>query len=90
MVYFSIGDIDVNSGVIVSDVEKKSAAASAGILLRDIIYKVNGKLVNSAKDIIEILDKGYFKTGDDVEIIVIRDNNPIKVKLKLIDPHQKS
>tara|TARA_B100001540_G_C15790779_1_gene635343 strand:+ start:763 stop:1836 length:1074 start_codon:yes stop_codon:yes gene_type:complete len=79
--------LDVDSGVIVSDVEKKSAAESAGILLRDIIYKVNGKSVNSAKEIEEILDEGYFKTGDEVDIIIIRNNSPIKVLLKLIDPH---
>ena len=48
--------LDVNSGVIVSDVEKKSAAAVAGILIRDIIYKVNGKSVNSSEEIEEILD----------------------------------
>ena len=81
--------LDVNSGVIVSDVEKKSAAAVAGILIRDIIYKVNGKSVNSSEEIEEILDEGYFKTGDEVEIIIIRNNNSTKVKLKLIDPHEK-
>ena len=81
--------LNVDSGVIVSDVEKKSAAGTAGILLRDIIYKVNGKSVNSADEIEEILDEGYFKTGDEVEIIIIRNNKPTKVKLKLIDPHEK-
>jgi len=81
--------LNVDSGVIVSDVEKKSAAAFAGISLRDIIYKVNGKLVNSAEEIEEILDEGYFKTGDEVDIVVIRNNSPIEVMLKLIDPHEK-
>ena len=41
------------------------------------------------EEIEEILDEGYFKTGDEVEIIIIRNNNPTKVKLKLIDPHEK-
>tara|TARA_Y100001970_G_scaffold293631_1_gene441816 strand:- start:3552 stop:4565 length:1014 start_codon:yes stop_codon:yes gene_type:complete len=79
--------LNVNSGVIVYDVEKKSAAESAGILLRDIIYKVNGELVNSEEDISEILSEGYFKTGDEVDVTVIRNNNPFKLKLQLIDPH---
>ena len=73
--------------IIVSDIEKKSAGEEAGILIRDVIYKVNGKSVNSANDIEEILDVGYFKTGDQVEIIVIRNNQQIKLKLKLINPH---
>ena len=37
-------------------------------------HGVNGKLVNSAEEIEEILDEGYFKTGDQVEIIIIRNN----------------
>ena len=81
--------LNIDSGVIVSDVEKKSAAEDAGILLRDVIYKVNKKLVKSAQEIEEVLDEGYFKTGDEVEIIIMRNNNPIKLKLKLIDPHGK-
>ena len=82
--------LTIDSGVIVSDIEKKSAGEEAGILIRDVIYKVNGKLVNSANDIEEILDVGYFKTGDQVQIIVIRNNQQIKLKLKLIDPHHYS
>ena len=81
--------LNVNSGLIVYDVEKKSAAESAGILLRDIIYKVNGKSVNSEEEIKEILSEGYFKTGDEVDIIIVRNNIQIKTKLKLIDPHKE-
>ena len=55
--------------------------------MRDIIYKVNGRLVNSANQIEEILDVGYFKTGDQVDIVLIRDKEKINLKLQLIDPH---
>ena len=80
-------NISVDNGVIVTDVERKSPGSEAGILLKDIIYKVNNKIVNSALDIEKALDEGYFKTNDEVDLLLIRNNNPIKLKLKLIDPY---
>ena len=81
--------LEVDKGVIVSDVEKKSAGEIAGIKLKDVIYKVNNKIVGSDSDIEEILNEGYFKTGDEVEVLILRDNNTIRSKLKLIDPHDR-
>ena len=69
--------------------EKKSPAENSGILLKDIIYKVNDRIVNSTMDIEEALDEGYFKTDDEVKLLIIRKNNFIEVKLKLIDPYNK-
>ena len=82
-------NIKVNNGVIVTDVEKKSPGADAGILLKDIIFKVNGKIVNSALDIQQALDEGYFKTNDEVDLVIVRGENFIDTKLKLIDPYNK-
>ena len=82
-------NIKVDDGVIVTDVEKKSPGADAGILLKDIIFKVNGKIVNSALDIQQALDEGYFKTNDEVDLVIVRGENFIETKLKLIDPYNK-
>ena len=80
-------NIKVDDGVIVTDVERKSPGSEAGVLLKDIIYKVNNKIINSALDIEEALDEGYFKTNDEVDLLIIRNNNSIKLRLKLIDPY---
>jgi len=87
--YKDFFNINVESGVIVIDVEKQSPAENSGILLKDIIYKVNDRIVNSTMDIEEALDEGYFKTDDEVKLLIIRKNNFIKVNLKLIDPYNK-
>ena len=87
--YKDFFNIEVDNGVIVTDVERKSPGENAGILLKDIIYKVNNKIVNSAIDIEEVLDEGYFKTDDEVKLLIIRKNNSIELKLKLIDPYNK-
>ena len=86
--------INFNDGVLVYDVEDSLSAEIAGIKQRDVIYKVNGTIVNSEKDIEECLKEGYFETGSNVRIILKRslpetlnDNwEEIKVELKLIDP----
>ena len=87
--YKDFFNINVESGVIVIDVEKQSPAENSGILLKDIIYKVNDRIVNSTMDIEEALDEGYFKTDDEVKLLIIRKNNFIKVNLKLINPYNK-
>ena len=76
-------------GVIVWDVEKYSAADDAGILIMDVVYKVNNKVVNTAEEIEEVLGEGYYKTGDQVEMIILRKNKEEKVSLLLVDPHHK-
>ena len=48
--YKDFFNINVESGVIVIDVEKQSPAENSGILLKDIIYKVNDRIVNSTMD----------------------------------------
>tara|TARA_B100000959_G_C14909335_1_gene594434 strand:+ start:180 stop:1226 length:1047 start_codon:yes stop_codon:yes gene_type:complete len=82
--------IEVDKGVVVSDVERKSEGEIAGIKLKDVIYKVNNQIISSGNDIEEVLNEGYFKTGDEVEILVIRNGKIIKTKLKLIDPHDEN
>jgi len=87
--YKSYFNIKVDNGVIVTDVERESPGEKAGILLKDIIYKVNDKIVNSDIEFKEALDEGYFKTNDEVKLLIIRNNNPIELKLKLINPYNK-
>ena len=87
--YKDFFNINVESGVIVIDVEKQSPAENSGILLKDIIYKVNDRIVNSTMEFEEAFEEGYFKTNDEVKLLIIRKNNFIKVNLKLIDPYNK-
>ena len=44
---------------------------------------------NCEHDIEEALEEGYFKTNDEVKLIIIRNNNFIEFKLRLIDPYNK-
>ena len=68
---------------MVDDVEKKSSAEKADIRIGDIILRVNGEKVNSAKDITRIINEELLKTGDKIKVIVLRNNNQIELNLSL-------
>ena len=68
-------------GVLVSSVEPDSPAAAAGLKAGDVITSVNGRTVDSPRDITqEIRDAGE---GKDVEVGVLRDRKPLTLKLQI-------
>ncbi len=74
--------LDITQGVVVSNVEKGSAAQYAGLLPNDVIVNVNGNKVNSAPELQELV--GRAKVGDRVKLKINRDGNikDMTVRLK--------
>lgn len=58
-----------------------SPAEKAGIRLNDIIIAVNGKEVNLDNPFSNALSQ--YKKGDEMELLVVRNGNEIKIKVKL-------
>ena len=56
-------------GVLVSEVEKDSAAYDAGIKKNYIITKFDGQSVSSADGLVSMLE--YYKAGETVEVVVM-------------------
>lgn len=73
--------LDVENGVVVIEVLKQSAAMEAGILPNDIIVEFNGAIINTFKDFRVELYK--MKTGDEVQLKIIRDQKTIDVVVTL-------
>ncbi len=69
-----------DSGVIVGKVLEGSVAESAGIKVGDLIVAVNGTDVKEAGDLIEAISD---VEGGPVQLDVIRDRKPIKIKAVL-------
>ena len=68
-------------GVLVSSVEPDSPAATAGLKAGDVITSVNGRTVDSPRDVTqEIRDAGESK---DVEVGVLRDRKTVTLKLQM-------
>ena len=47
---------------------------------------VDGRKINSPKDIIRVIDEGLYKVGDTVELSILRQNEAIGIKLILEEP----
>jgi C-terminal processing protease CtpA/Prc len=67
-----------DKGVLVAKVEPSSAAEKAGIKVGDVIVDVKGSAVEDAGDVIHALSDS--KTGDKVDIAVVRDHKPVALK----------
>ena len=72
-------------GVIITDIEKLSAGAKAGLLIGDIILEVEDKNIKSHTDILRVIDEGFKKVGDFVTLTIWRDGNVMELPLELAD-----
>lgn len=79
--YSLIQDADVTKGVVVTELEKNSSAANAGIKANDIIVKVDGTDISSSAYLRYYLFK--HKVGDTMTLTVIRNNKEITIDVKL-------
>lgn len=84
----------VESGIVITFVDEKGPAAKAGIkgivqdrrgryFLGDVVIGIDKNKIDSFDDIYHVLDQ--YKIGDEVEVSLIRDGKPLKVKLKLTE-----
>jgi serine protease Do len=70
-----LAELDLDNGVVVAVVERRSAAAEAGLSQGDVIYDVANNMVKSVADFYDIFSK--YREGDVVRIKVrrkMRDN----------------
>jgi serine protease Do len=64
------------SGVMIAELNEEGPAAKAGLQVGDIILAIDGKRVETANDIIDLVQSKA--KGDKVKIDVIRDKKPIR------------
>jgi S1-C subfamily serine protease len=84
-------DID---GVVVLGVTPNSGADRAGLIslkqqngsgaLGDVIQQINGRVVNTVDDFLDILDE--YNAGDEVELTLLRGSSNVKVMVSLTSP----
>ena len=70
-------------GVVIIDVENKSSAMTAGLVIGDIILKVDDLFINSYQDILNINRLNLRKAGDYILLDIWRDGVTFQVSLEL-------
>lgn len=70
-------------GVIVTEVDKNSPAAHAGLEVGDIIVEVNGQKIANRNDIWQVIEDSDLRGGDVLNLTVIRDRKVLKLTLRL-------
>ena len=75
--------LDVDYGVIITNIEANSSGFRSGLKVGDIILKVDNQMVKRSSDIIKIIDEGLHKTGDNVILTILRNNYTYEFTLKL-------
>ncbi len=76
-------------GVIITDVRKNSSADEAGLKVGDIIRKANNTPISNSRDIYRVINEGYLKAGDIIELEIWRNKKTFTCKLVLAKPSGK-
>jgi serine protease Do len=72
------------TGALLTDVDKGGAAATAGLQSGDIVLAINGKPIEMASDLSEIV--GAAKPGDALGMDIWRDGKQVALRAKLQSP----
>ena len=79
-------DLKTDEGVLITDVDKNSPADKAGLMIGDIILKVNGDEVINDDDIFKIIEENFLRAGDTLNMIIRRGNSERSIKMVLGKP----
>lgn len=77
----NLADPGEGGGVHLESVMPESPAERAGLQAGDLVLKINGDVVNNARELIRAV--GEFKVGDELSITYKREDKEDKVKVKL-------
>jgi putative serine protease PepD len=71
----------VTSGAVIAEVMPGSPASEAGLQSGDVIVRLNGKTVDSAARLTEIVDQ--LKGGDAIPVVVRRGSQTVLAQINL-------
>ncbi|WP_238892366.1 S1C family serine protease [Blattabacterium cuenoti] len=75
--------IQTQKGFLIGEVFEKSAADEGGLMMGDVIKKIDGKMIENASDLSFII--GMKHPGDQINMDILRDEQKISCKITLKD-----
>ncbi len=76
-------DIPFTQGVIIVEIEDGSTAEKAGLKPADVISKVNGQSVTSAREIFDVIEADDLRPGDRITMEIYREGDKKRVRMEL-------
>ena len=70
-------------GLIITEVSQRGPADKAGLLVGDVVYYINAERVNSAGDIVKIIEENFLRPGDRLKIEYYREGEMNETSLRL-------
>lgn len=77
-------DLKHDTGAVIAQVVKNSAADKAGLKVGDVVISVNGKPVHSSSELRNTV--GMLRVGDKVTLEIVRDGRKRTVKARIAEP----
>ncbi|TFB12528.1 trypsin-like serine protease [Candidatus Marinimicrobia bacterium MT.SAG.3] len=81
-------DLETEKGVLITNIEKKSPADKAGLMVGDIIIEVNGDEVINDDDIFKIIEENFLRAGDTLIMLIRRGNSERTIRMILGKPNR--
>ena len=71
------------TGVIITNIDSDSSGENAGLLIGDVILKVNNNVIQDISDILKIINEGLHKVGDFITLDIFRNGEDKSIQLEL-------
>lgn len=75
--------LPTRTGVIITEIERGSAAKRAGLKVGDVIIKANDREVKTDNDIIAEIQENFLRSGDKIMLLVLRESRKLEFELTL-------
>ncbi|MBK9723159.1 MAG: PDZ domain-containing protein [Saprospiraceae bacterium] len=74
-------NLNINNGVLITELEDKGSAKFAGLLPNDIIIEINNKSIKTVEDLQKVV--ALTKIGETLYTKIIRDGQPKEIPVKI-------
>lgn len=73
--------LNIDHGVVITTILENSPADRGGLMIGDVVTRVDGKIVKNSRDIVNYISQ--VKPGTEAVLDIVRRNNPLKLTINI-------